>query len=220
MHIKTTSYQTEVTTLRRNLHKQLPAEALAVFDADAERLQDTHITLLKCTEGDTAYDFSLPNAVGTPKRLSELLADQKVVLVFYRGTWCPYCNLQLRHYQTELATIHALGAQLVAVSPQTADASLDIKERNELQFEALSDQGSVVAQQYTTVFKNDDAPVMAMKALGFDFDAHYSDASRLLPVPAVFIIEQDATISFAASLGGDYRNRVDVSTIITHLKKA
>ena len=107
---------------------------------------------------------------------------------------------------------------IVAISPQTPDESLNIKEKNELDFEVLSDNGNIVARKYTNVFKNADAPLNAMTELGFNFDGYYSDDSRELPVPAVFIIEEDATISFAESLGGDYRNRVEVSEIINALK--
>ncbi len=77
----------------------------------------------------------------------------------------------------------------------------------------------MVAKQYTTVFKNGDVPVNLMEELGIDFAAHYADDSNELPIPAVFIIEKDRTISFAASTGGDYRNRVDVSEIINALNK-
>ena len=112
-----------------------------------------------------------------------------------------------------------MGAQLIAISPQTPDESLNIKEKNELSFEVLSDNGNIVAQKYTTVFKNADAAVNTMTALGFDFDAHYSDDARELPIPAIFIIEKDGRVAFAKAEGGDYRNRVDVSEIINVLKK-
>ncbi|HAI43416.1 MAG TPA: redoxin, partial [Maribacter sp.] len=113
-------------------------------------------------------------------------------------------NLQLAHYQNVLGDIHSLNAQLIAVSPQTPDESLNIKEKNELKFEVLSDNGNIVARNYTTVFKNGDIPVNTMTSLGFDFDGHYSDDSRELPVPAVFIIDKDGTIIFAKAEGADY----------------
>lgn len=219
MNTKTNSYQENLKDLRTNLGTMLPKDALNVFDTDAENLQLNHRSILKLQVGQIAPDFSLSNATDKTIKLSDLLEEGKVVLTFYRGSWCPYCNLQLAHYQNSLSEIQALGAKLVAISPQTPDESLSIKEKNELNFEVLSDNGNMVARMYTTVFKNDDAPVKTMTELGFDFDAHYSDDSRELPVPAVFIIENDTTISFAKSLGGDYRNRVEVSEIITALKK-
>jgi len=212
------SYAEGLKELRANLSNMLPAEALQVFDKDANALQEKHTSILKLNKGDKAPDFSLSNATGGTIKLSDLLNNGKVVLTFYRGTWCPYCNLQLNQYQQALANIKDAGAQLVAISPQTPDESLNIKEKNELQFEVLSDNGNIIARQYTTVFKNGDEPINTMTALGFDFDAHYSDDSREIPVPAVFIIEQNGTISFASTAGGDYRNRVEASDIINALK--
>ena len=218
MNTENKSYQENLKDLRNNLGMMLPKDALDVFDQDAASLQENHSSILKLQVGDKAPDFSLINAKGETVRLSELLKKEKVVLTFYRGTWCPYCNLQLAHYQKSLDKIHALGAELVAISPQTPDESLTIKEKNELKFEVLSDNGNIVARKYTTVFKNGDIPVNTMAKLGIDFDTYYSDDSGELPIPAVFIIEKDATVSFAKSLGGDYRNRVEASEIINHLK--
>ncbi len=219
MNTEKKSYAENLKDLRTNLETMLPKEALNVFDTDAENLQLNHQSILKLQIGEKAPGFSLSNATDKTIKLSDLLKKRKVVLAFYRGSWCPYCNVQLAHYQSSLAEIHALGAEFVAISPQTPDESLNIKEKNELNFEVLSDNGNIVAKKYTTIFKNADAPVNTMTELGFDFDAHYSDDSRELPIPAVFIIEKDATVSFAKSLGGDYRNRVEVSEIINALKK-
>ncbi len=215
---KNPSYQKKLEELRKNLGKLLPEDALTVFDADATALQEQHRAILQVAVGDKASDFSLSNASNETIVLSKLLQRHKVVLVFYRGTWCPYCNLQLAHYQKALDQLHAYGAKLVAISPQTPDESLSIKEKNALDFEVLSDNGNIVARNYTTVFKNGDAPITTMTGLGLDFDAYYSDDSRELPVPAVFVIEQDGTIAFAKTEGGDYRNRVEVSEIIATLK--
>ena len=214
---KIPSYAEGLKELRSNLGNMLPADALQVFDKDAKALQEKHQSILKLSKGDKAPDFALSNAIGDTIKLSDLLENGKVILTFYRGTWCPYCNLQLNQYQQALSEIKNTNAQLVAISPQTPDESLNIKEKNELQFEVLSDNGNIVARQYTTVFKNSNQPINTMTALGFDFDSHYSDDSREIPVPAVFIIEQDGIISFAKTAGGDYRNRVEVSEIINSL---
>ena len=219
MNTKKNSYQENLNELRTSLGSMLPQDTLDVFDKDAEILQLNHKSILKLQVGEKAPDFSLSNATDKAITLSDLLEKGKVILTFYRGSWCPYCNMQLAHYQNSISEIHALGAELVAISPQTPDESLNVKEKNELDFEVLSDNGNIVARKYTTVFKNADAPVKTMTELGFDFDAHYPDDSRELPVPAIFIIEKDATVSYAKSLGGDYRNRVEVLEIINALKK-
>ncbi len=211
------SYSDGLNELQANLATMLPAYAFEVFDQDANALQAKYATGVKLTKGDKAPDFSLTNAVGHPVSLTGLLKNGKVVLTFYRGSWCPYCNLQLNQYQQALSEIQAKGAQLVAISPQTPDESLNMQEKNALQFEVLSDNGSQVTRQFTTVFTLGETPLQVFNDLGIDFDAHYSDDSREIPVPAVFVIEQDRTISFARSMGGDYRNRVEVAEVIAAL---
>jgi len=216
--LKQPSYADGLNELRKNLANMMPENVLQVFDNDADELARKHKSVLKLAVGEKAPSFSLSNAVGDVVHLDDLLQSGKVVLVFYRGTWCPYCNLQLQQYQQILPEIASLGATLVAVSPQTPDESLNIKEKNELQFEVLSDNGNIVANQFTAVFKNADAPLNTMASLGIDFDAHYSDDAKELPVPAVFIIGEDSVISFAKTEGGDYRGRVEAAEIIAALK--
>ena len=126
MNTEKKSYQENLKDLRDNLGNMLPKEALAIFDNDAESLQVNHNSILKLQEGEKAPDFSLTNAKDKTVRLSELLKKEKVVLTFYRGSWCPYCNLQLSHYQKSLDEIHDLGAELVAISSQTGNAGHSI----------------------------------------------------------------------------------------------
>jgi len=216
--LKVNSYQEGLKELRGNLSNMLPADALNVFDTAADTLQIIHTSILKLNQGDKAPDFTLSNAINKTIKLYDVLKNNRVVLTFYRGTWCPYCNLALNQYQSILPAIKDAGATLIAISPQTPDESLNIKEKNELQFEVLSDNGNVVARQFVTIFKNDDKALKTMSDLGFDYDGFYADDSRELPIPATFIIEQDGTISFAKSEGGDYRNRVEPTEILNALK--
>ncbi|MEL6969020.1 MAG: peroxiredoxin-like family protein [Bacteroidota bacterium] len=217
--VETPSYQEGLKNLRENLASMLPPAALNVFDTDAAALQENYPSVLKRGVGDKAPDFTLSNATGQPVHLYEVLKEHRVVLTFYRGTWCPYCNLQLAQYQQVLVDLQKARATLIAISPQTPDESLNIKEKNELQFEVLSDNGNLVARQYTTIFQYGEQPLATMAELGYDYDSFYADDSRELPIPATFIIEQDGTISFAQSEGGDYRNRVEAASIIKSLNQ-
>lgn len=210
-------YQNDLQGLRTQLKAMLPQDALAVFDKDAQAMDTQYKSILKLGEGDMAPDFSLSNATGDMVRLNDLLKKGPVVLTFYRGTWCPYCNLQLAQLQGILPQIKGIGASLVAVSPQTPDNSLDIKEKNNLEFEVLSDVGNIVARQFTTVFKYGETPLNTMKELGYDFDSFYGDDSREIPIPALFIINQDSKVIYAKSEGGDYRNRVEPAEILIAL---
>ena len=212
------SYQENLKGLITQLTDMLPPEALGTFNSDALQLQQNHANPLKLNVGDMAPNFTLANAVGENISLNELLSKGKVVLVFYRGTWCPYCNLQLNQYQQILVDIKANNANLIAISPQIPDESLNMQEKNVLKFEVLSDIGNEVARQYTTVFRNGDLPIEAMEKLGIQFDDFYGDDTRELPVPAVYIINQNAKVIFAQSEGGDYRNRVEPQAILEALK--
>lgn len=212
------SYQDALSNLIQQLEEMLPAEQFAVFNTDAEALAKRFMQPLKLHQGDVAPSFTLPNALDKSISLDELLSKGKVILTFYRGNWCPYCNLQLRQFQEILPQIHETGASLVAISPQTPDHSLDLKQKNELAFEVLSDLGNQVARQFTTVFKYGDAPLKAMEMLGFDFYSFYGDDSGEIPVPATFIIDQDGTITYAFSAGGDYRKRPEPQDILHALR--
>ncbi|MEM9340986.1 MAG: redoxin domain-containing protein, partial [Bacteroidota bacterium] len=100
------SYQQGLKELKGNLSDMLPTDALDVFRADAEALQEEHASVLKLHEGDKAPDFTLSNAVNESVNLYEVLKTNRVVLTFYRGTWCPYCNLVLNQYQASLPEIN------------------------------------------------------------------------------------------------------------------
>lgn len=213
------SYEEGLKELNQQLSSMLPASALEAFGDDAEALQKEQTSVLKIKEGDKAPDFTLSNAINESVNLYEVLKNSRVVLTFYRGTWCPYCNLALNQYQAILSDIKDAGGTLIAISPQTPDESLNIQEKNELQFEVLSDNGNIIAKQFTAVHANPEKSQITMAELGYDYDSHYSDEDSEIPVPATFVIEQNGTISFAKSEGGDYRNRVEPSEIINALNK-
>lgn len=205
--------------MAKHIAEVLPADIKAIMDNDADRLAERYPHPLQLKKGDKAPLFELPNATGKLIKLDDLLKHDAIVLVFYRGSWCPYCNLILKSYQGVLKQIKEKGANLIAVSAQTPDQSLSIKEKNELQFEVLADAHNEVAKQYITIFKNSDAVIAEMKKLNVDFYSYYSDDSGEIPVPAVFIINKEGIITFAGSKGGDYRERVEPSEILEALDK-
>ncbi len=213
------SYKEGLKGLVKQLGEMLPEDKLAIFDHDAIQLGKSYPSPLKLGKGDKAPLFSLPNAAGESVDLKKLLENGKVVLTFYRGVWCPYCNLQLKMYQEILPEIKAAGAQLIAISPMNPDSSVQMKETNELQFEVLSDAESKVAEKFTTVFTNPQSSIDAMSDLGYDFYGFYDDRSAGLSVPSTFVIDSDGTILFADSAGGDYRERVEPQQILEALSK-
>jgi peroxiredoxin len=167
--------------------------------------------------GDRAPDFELGNATGRPVRLSELLTRGSVVLTFYRGAWCPYCNVQLRELQQALPEIEALGASLVAVSPQLPDGSRELFDRHALTFEVLSDSKSRVASEYGIVFALTPADRALLLEVGNDLAEANSDDSWLLPAPATFVIDGEGTIHHAR-VDADFTNRTEIDEILGALR--
>jgi peroxiredoxin len=222
MNTKTTAhlYGNKVKNLIEQLEEMIPKEQFEVFNSDAKQLSVIHDSPLKLKTGDKAPLFKLPNANGELVELVNLLAQGAVVLAFYRGAWCPYCNLQLSLLQAALPEITAVGASLVAISPMSPDSSKDSVKTNELTFEVLSDVGNNVAREFTTVFKNSDAAINAMGKLGYDFYSFYDDNSAELPVSGVFVIDKNGDIILAKSEGGDYRERVEVHEVLEALETA
>ncbi|WP_455220475.1 peroxiredoxin-like family protein [Kaarinaea lacus] len=218
-NLTTISYNQRRGELIEQLKEMLPTEQLAVFNQDAEQLAENYPSPLKLTVGDKAVPFSLPNPQGHQIELQSLLDKGPVILTFYRGVWCPYCNLQLKTYEEILPQITEAGATLVAISPMTPDNSVSMQEQNELQFHVLSDVGNQTSRAYTTVFKNSTAAIQAMTELGYDFYGFYGDESGEIPVPATFVINQDGDISFASSNSGDYRDRAEPKDLLTALAK-
>ncbi|WP_261560710.1 peroxiredoxin-like family protein [Frankia tisae] len=213
---ESTSLTDATVALRSQLHDAYGVEALAPFDNDAAAMAADGVGSAAPAVGTAAPDFALPDIHGASRALTELLAAGPVVLVFYRGAWCPYCNLQLRAFQAALGEIEAAGATLVAVSPQTPDNSLSFAEKEGLGFTVLSDLQNTVARAYGLVFRQADAATTVQKALGIDLAEVNGDDSHELPAAATFVVDTDAVIRFR-SISADYRWRVGPEEALTAL---
>lgn len=168
--------------------------------------------------GQRAPDFTLPDALGRPVALADLLAQGPVVLSFYRGEWCPYCNLELRALQAALPDLRDLGASLVAVSPQAADHSLSLTEKHRLSFPVLSDLDQEVIRAYRVQFTlTGDLEDLQVNVFGNDPAQHNADRSRSLPVAATFVIDRGGSIRYAF-VAADWRVRAEPADILAALK--
>ena len=137
--------------------------------------------------------------------------------MFYRGGWCPYCNLALRTYQQELLPrLIGIGARLVAISPQSPDESLSTVERASLEFTVLSDPGSRLADRIGVAFEQADDVLAAQRTLGLDLTQVNAEGAVRLPRPTVLIVDQDHTVRFV-DVQPDYTARTEVADIIAAL---
>jgi peroxiredoxin len=196
---------------------QIPADAATGIDADIARSVASGIADQALKAEASAPDFSLPAVSGEALKLSDLLGQRPVVLAFYRGEWCPYCNLQLRAYQQALPHIKELGARLVAVSPQTPDHSLSFTEKLELAFPVLTDKGNAVARRYGLVYHVSNNLRAIYERLGIDLQEYDGDDSWELPISATYVIDQQGVIRLAF-VDADFTHRLEPSTVLETLR--
>ncbi|WP_041521873.1 peroxiredoxin-like family protein [Gilvimarinus agarilyticus] len=168
--------------------------------------------------GQQAPRFNLPNQVGTRVELDALLREGPVVLTFYRGSWCPYCNLQLNALQQRLPEIHALGAQLVAISPQVPDGTLSPDEVSALDFVVLSDQDANEAARYGVAWQVPDFLIEHMRVdRKLDLESINNGNANVLPIPATFVLDTSGEVVWRY-VDVDYRTRAEPEDIVRALK--
>jgi len=161
-------------------------------------------------------NFSLPNAKGEKISLDTLLQNGKVVLTFYRGGWCPYCNIALKALQNSLLQIKEKGATLVAITPETPDNSLSTKEKNKLDFEVLTSENNELARSLGLVYMLPADLVVLYRSFGIDLVESQGNEASELPIAATYVIEQNGKISYHF-LAEDYKLRADPNDIIATL---
>ncbi|GGE30228.1 alkyl hydroperoxide reductase [Pullulanibacillus camelliae] len=170
-------------------------------------------------DGDKAPNFSLTNPLGEQVTLYDELAKGPVVLAFYRGGWCPFCNVQLRSYQRILPDIQKYEGQLIAISPQSPDNTLSMKEKAELTFQVLSDPEGKVSGNYKVLFELPRYLQAAFKdALDLDLAEYNQTARWILPIPGTFIIDREGIVR-ATHVDPDFMSRMEPQAIIEQLQK-
>lgn len=199
--------------------ERIPKSSLAIMDADTERLASEKLPERALQPGAVAPDFILPDAQGKPVRLQSLLQNGPAVVVFYRGGWCPYCNIHLRGFQRQLPQLEKLGAQIVAISPQLPDNSLSTREKNELQYPVLSDVGNKVAHKFGVAFRLSDPLLKVYESFKHPLLAfNGKEGESELPVPATFLIDKNGVVR-QSHVDADYTRRLDPDEVIEVVKK-
>jgi peroxiredoxin len=164
--------------------------------------------------GDKAPAFTLQDADGVAHASADLLARGPLVLSFYRGVWCPYCNMDLQALQAALPAVRERGAQLVAVSPQIVSNSRKSARDNKLAFPILSDPGNELAAAFGLRFKLPDYLITLYRdAFKNDLAVVNGEPSWTLPMPARYVLAPDGTIAYA-EVNPDYTNRPDPSDLL------
>ncbi len=206
----------QLEELKLAMADRLPQEIRDKFAAATEALKNTGIEDTMAHPGEQFPDFSLPDATGKQVSLDELIEEGPLVVTFYRGSWCPYCNLELRAYQDLMGEITERDARLVAISPQKPDQSLSAKEKEGLSFDVLSDTDNRLAEALGIMFPLAEE----LRSIYANFDLNLPDINDVdnwnLPLPATFVVGMDKTIEWV-SADADYTNRPDPSEVLNHL---
>ena len=210
------SLQSLLEETRAGASTRIPEEALAIMRAADEELTAQGVGNDALKVGDTLPDAELTSATGETVRMSELAAKGPLVITFYRGGWCPYCNLELKAYQDLLSEITALGGQLVAVTPEKPDNSLSTTEKNALTFPVLTDNENSFAKALGIVFEL-PAPLQALYGkFGMDLPGLNAGSGWTLPIPATFVVGADGKIVLA-DVDTNYTRRLEPSEAVAAL---
>jgi peroxiredoxin len=212
------SLKEQLADYRAGWFKRVPAERQAVMERHISELRNGLAkTALKA--GDRAPPIVLTNAKGAIVDIKSLLGRGPVIVTFYRGGWCPYCNLELRAFQQVLPEIKAAGASLVAIGPEKPDDTLATAGKNELDFEVLSDVGQKVGRAFGLVYSFSDELKWAYREFGLDIPGKNGADEWALPISATYVIGRDGQIIYAYT-DADYRDRAEPAEVLKVLKKA
>lgn len=210
------SLHDEIQNLLGEMSKTVPAEMMDKVGAFIGRLANDGVARNARKVGDMAPSFSLPSISDHTVALSDLLIEGPVVVAFYRGEWCPFCDLELRAFQKALPEFKARGATLIAISPQSLRKSRATAENRSLGFDVLSDSGNAVAKAYGIAFSMNAAEQELHKTFGADIPQINAAANWDIPVPATFVIDRSGRIAWSF-VDPNYTTRAEPADVIKAL---
>ena len=191
-------------------------EKKKIYAEGIESVKNSGILENALNVGDKAPNFTLNNALNKPVSLYDELKNGPVVLTWYRGGWCPYCNITLHSLQDKLPDFQKAGATLMALTPEVPDKSLSTSEKNELEFTVLSDVNNVIGKEYGVVFEL-TTDVAASYEKGFGLSKFNGNNDNELPLAATYVIDKNGIIKYAF-LDADYRKRAEPDELLKVLK--
>ena len=166
--------------------------------------------------GDIAPDFTAKNQDNNDVNLKELLKSGSVVLIFYRGEWCPYCNRQLKALEDSLALIRGKGANIIAISPEKLENINKTIEKTKVTYNVVTDENSQIMNAYKVAFELDGKTTEKYKGYGINLIERNGSSGNTLPVPAVYIINKEGKITYRY-FDVNYANRASVQEILKNL---
>jgi len=207
----------KLTETRQGMATQIPDDAMALMHEAIETLRQSGLADRAIKTGDRAPGFDLPELAGDRVQLSDALQNGSVVVTFYRGAWCPYCNLEMLALQQALSDIEQAGGRLLAITPELPEHADQTREQCGITFSLLHDRDNSVAKEYGLVFTLPEKLRPVYEGFGIDLVASQGNTRFELPLPATYIIRSDGVVAHAF-VDVDYTKRCEPEEIIEVLK--
>jgi peroxiredoxin len=208
-----------ISEMQATMASQPPNEVMATFGREQAELAAAGKPDGIAALGSPVSDAELLDVHGTPTRLYAAVGAGPAVLVFYRGAWCPYCNIALSTYQADLLPrLVERGVPLIAISPQTPDGSLSMQQKHDLAFAVLSDPGNRVARELGILTTPSDEARAAQLQLGLDLTTVNADGTLVVPMPTVTILDADHTIRWI-DVHRNYGTRTEPTEVVNALDR-
>jgi len=207
----------ETAALKRQFLAQAKPQVVERVETAMAEIASLHPAGQVLGAGATAPDFERPEIRGGRVRLSRLLRRGPVILAFYRGSWCPFCNLELRAWQHHLDGVRALGGEILAVAPEAADNTLAGARENGIDFPVVTDANQEVAARYGALFELPPAARELQTLLDAPLDRLNADGTWRLPVPATFVIDTHRVIRWSHA-HDDYSRRAEPYEVLDALE--
>ncbi|MEW6535079.1 MAG: peroxiredoxin-like family protein [Candidatus Auribacterota bacterium] len=208
------SFSDQIEHQKTQSEKSIPKDIREIMDEATQELMFSSLTQKSLQIYDTVPDFELQSITGKTVSTELLRQSGYLVIVFYRGGWCPYCNIHLQALNTAYPRIKDLNASMIAISPQI---SVNPTEHGALQYEVLIDRDNKIAKKFGIVFQLNDDVIKIYKDLGIYLKEYNGNNDNELPVPATYIVAPDGVIEYAY-INPDYRERPDPEKIIEFLE--
>jgi peroxiredoxin len=202
------SIATKLTAIKQSALKKAPPHIIDTLASAISKLEASGLTTSALQVGQQIPEFNLPDATGNIVSSATLLAKGPLLISFYRGGWCPYCNVELRALQRHINEFQRTGVTLVAISPEMPDHSLSTQEKAGLQYPVLSDVGNQLARKFGIVYQLDETLSSIYQKLGVDLEAQNGGKAIELPVPATYLVDSKGIIR-NAFIDVDYTKRLE-----------
>jgi len=210
--------QEAIDELKKASWSKFSKEQLEVIAKELERLQSEKIIKNSLKVGDSFEDFEFLDINNKTVKLSKFFKDKEFLVIdFFRGGWCPYCNLELKYLSDSIQTINELNSNIISISPQTIESSKKTIEKNSLEFPLLSDVNNTIAKKIGLVFRLSDELNSIYKQFGIDIEKANGVITQELPMPSTYIIDKNLKIIFSF-VDEDYTKRAEPTAIIEALK--